>query len=72
MSDVIDERWGDPAGELLDLIGKRKELSGDLEHMRRQMRSKIDILRAQGWSYRRIGQTVGLSGQRIEQMHKGR
>lgn len=62
----------DPAAQLVDLIGERSEIRSKQVTNRTKIAEQIDCLREQGWSYRRIGQVVGLSGQRIEQMHKGR
>lgn len=74
VKDITDKLYGDsdPFVELVELVGKRSELQNGLVKNRTKLAGAIDLLRAQGLSYRRIGQAVGLSGQRIEQMHKGR
>src|SRR5258708_3698389 len=59
-------------GEVIAALRERhlelRALKERLDECAAQRRDAIDFLGGQGWSYRRIGELIGASGQRIDSM----
>lgn len=55
-------------GKLRELTDEAFETKAAASRIAADRREVINALRKRGWSYRRIGDTIGVSGQRIDSM----
>lgn len=61
-----DEQAG--VQRLQELTDRAFEIKNEASRIAAERRDSILALRDLGWSYRRIGETIGVSGQRIDSM----